>query len=239
MIANPLAWRQCRRATGDGRRRPSNRSRPHSRAQGGSLLIASAGFGAMRAHLLTTAAAAALLGGMPAHAQDATWLPNPGSNNFNTASNWTPATVPTGTAFFGTSNTTSIAFQSFTTTSVGTLQFNPGAPAYSFTTENGSPHQSVSPVPASLTVLPTHRLLSSATRRTFFSQCEYRWQRHHNHQHRWSNRICRQRHRRRCTLHHQRRRRIRHHLPVVWRDDGRLDRGCGDFLSGLKPAHRR
>ena len=72
-----------------------------------------------------------------AHAQDATWLPNPGSNNFNTASNWTPATVPTGTAFFGTSNTTSIAFQSFTTTSVGTLQFNPGAPAYSFTTENG------------------------------------------------------------------------------------------------------
>ena len=42
--------------------------------------------------------------------------------------------VPTNTAFFGASNTTSIAFQPFTTTSIGTLQFNPGAPAYSFTT---------------------------------------------------------------------------------------------------------
>jgi autotransporter-associated beta strand protein len=95
------------------------------------------GGGAMRAHLLTTTAAVALLAAMPARAQDATWSTAPGSSNFNTAANWTPATVPTGTAFFGASNTTSIAFQPFTTTSVGTLQFNPGAPAYSFTTENG------------------------------------------------------------------------------------------------------
>jgi autotransporter-associated beta strand protein len=95
------------------------------------------GGGAMRAHLLTTTAAAALLAALPARAQDATWSTAPGSSNFNTAANWTPATVPTGTAFFGASNTTSIAFQAFTTTSVGTLQFNPGAPAYSFTTENG------------------------------------------------------------------------------------------------------
>ena len=90
----------------------------------------------MRAHLLTTTAAMALLAALPARAQDATWSTAPGSSNFNTAANWTPATVPTGTAFFGASNTTSIAFQAFTTTSVGTLQFNPGAPAYSFTTEN-------------------------------------------------------------------------------------------------------
>jgi len=90
----------------------------------------------MRAHLLTTTAAVALLAALPARAQDATWSTAPGSSNFNTAANWTPATVPTGTAFFGASNTTSIAFQAFTTTSVGTLQFNPGAPAYSFTTEN-------------------------------------------------------------------------------------------------------
>ena len=95
------------------------------------------GGGAMRAHLLTTTAAVALLAALPARAQDATWSTAPGSSNFNTAANWTPATVPTGTAFFGASNTTSIAFQAFTTTSVGTLQFNPGATAYSFTTENG------------------------------------------------------------------------------------------------------
>jgi len=88
----------------------------------------------MRAHLLTTTAAVALLAALPARAQDATWLVNPGSGNFNTAANWTPPTVPTGTAFFGASNTTSITFQPFTTTSIGTLQFNPGAPAYSFST---------------------------------------------------------------------------------------------------------
>src|ERR1700730_4824539 len=92
------------------------------------------GGGAMRAHLLTTTAAVALLAALPARAQDTTWLVNPGSGNFNTAANWTPATVPTGTAFFGASNTTSITFQPFTTTSIGALQFNPGAPGYSFST---------------------------------------------------------------------------------------------------------
>src|SRR3977135_3456202 len=30
----------------------------------------------------------------PAAAQDATWLPNPGSGDFNTAANWTPAAGP-------------------------------------------------------------------------------------------------------------------------------------------------
>jgi hypothetical protein len=62
----------------------------------------------MRAHLLTTTAAVALLAAMPARAQDATWLSNPGSRNFNTAANWTPATVPTGTAIFDATNTTLI-----------------------------------------------------------------------------------------------------------------------------------
>ena len=88
----------------------------------------------MRAHLLATTAAVALLAAMPAHAQDATWLLNPGSNTFNTATNWNPAVVPTNTAIFGASNTTSIFFQPFTTTSIGTLQFNPDAPAYIFAT---------------------------------------------------------------------------------------------------------
>lgn len=44
----------------------------------------------------------------PAQAQDATWLANPGSNDFTDANNWSPASVPTGTATFGTSTVTAI-----------------------------------------------------------------------------------------------------------------------------------
>ena len=65
-----------------------------------------------------------------AQTQNATWLLTPGSGDFNTAGNWSPPTVPTGTATFGASNTTTITFS--TNTSVGTLQFNAGAPAYTF-----------------------------------------------------------------------------------------------------------
>jgi autotransporter-associated beta strand protein len=64
------------------------------------------------------------------YGQNATWLLAPGSSDFDTAANWTPATVPTGTANFGASNTTSITFSSGTF--IDTLQFNAGAPAYSF-----------------------------------------------------------------------------------------------------------
>jgi autotransporter-associated beta strand protein len=88
----------------------------------------------MRTHLLTTTAAVALLAATSAHSQDATWLPAPATGIFNTATNWNPAVVPTNTAIFGASNTTSITFQPFAVTSIGTLQFNPDAPAYSFTT---------------------------------------------------------------------------------------------------------
>jgi autotransporter-associated beta strand protein len=66
-----------------------------------------------------------------AHAQDATWLASPGTNNFNTGTNWNPATVPTGTAFFDTSNTTGLTFSAFTT--LGGWTFNTGASAYTFT----------------------------------------------------------------------------------------------------------
>jgi uncharacterized protein with beta-barrel porin domain len=86
----------------------------------------------MRAHLLTTAAAAALVAAMPAHAQDATWSPAPVNSDFNTAANWTPATVPTGTAFFGASTITGLTFNTGTATSLGGFTFNAGAPAYSF-----------------------------------------------------------------------------------------------------------
>ena len=36
----------------------------------------------------------------PAFGQE-TWLANPGSSDFNTASNWDPASVPSGIAIFG------------------------------------------------------------------------------------------------------------------------------------------
>ena len=78
------------------------------------------------------AAIALLLIAGPAAAQDATWLLNPGSSNFNTGINWTPAAVPTGIASFGTSNTAGIGI-SGATTNVGGLTFNSGASAYTFT----------------------------------------------------------------------------------------------------------
>ena len=61
---------------------------------------------------------------------DATWLANPGSDDFNTAANWTPATVPTGTAFFDTSNTTNLSFS--TNATIGGWTFNAGASNYTF-----------------------------------------------------------------------------------------------------------
>lgn len=68
----------------------------------------------------------------PAAAQNATWNAVPGTGNFNTATNWTPAQVPTGTAFFDTSTITSLTFSANTT--IGGWTFNPGASNYTFTT---------------------------------------------------------------------------------------------------------
>src|SRR5438045_3362083 len=80
-------------------------------------------------------AVASLLAGMclgtaTGQAQDATWLLNPGTNDWNTAANWGPAAVPTGTATFDASNTTALDISSNAT--IGALQFNVGAPAYTF-----------------------------------------------------------------------------------------------------------
>ena len=71
------------------------------------------------------------LGIVAARAQNASWLFSPESSDWNAAANWAPATVPTGTATFGASNTTTITFSGLHT-SVGTLHFKAGAPAYSF-----------------------------------------------------------------------------------------------------------
>jgi hypothetical protein len=50
----------------------------------------------------------------PAQAQDATWNLN-GTGVWNTNTNWTPATVPTGTATFGVSNQNAVSFSAGTT----------------------------------------------------------------------------------------------------------------------------
>jgi autotransporter-associated beta strand protein len=71
----------------------------------------------------------------PAQAQDATWLANPGSGDFNTDANWNPATVPSGTASFGASTTTNLTLS--TTTSLGGWTFSAGAPAYTFAVTGG------------------------------------------------------------------------------------------------------
>src|SRR6266536_2386850 len=72
-----------------------------------------------RAVVRATAAAALLagvvLGAASVQAQDATWLLTPGSDDFNTAANWSAAAVPTGTAFFDTSNSTALSFSAITT----------------------------------------------------------------------------------------------------------------------------
>jgi hypothetical protein len=91
------------------------------------IAASAAGQAFIRAGLLV----GACLGAACAHAQDATWLLNPGSGDWDTAANWSSATTPTGTAIFGSSNVTSLTF-SAPFTSVGAIRLNAGAPAYSF-----------------------------------------------------------------------------------------------------------
>jgi hypothetical protein len=48
--------------------------------------------------LLATVTSSVLIAALPAVAQEATWLQNPGSGDFNIAADWNPAAMPTGTA---------------------------------------------------------------------------------------------------------------------------------------------
>jgi autotransporter-associated beta strand protein len=103
----------------------------------------------MIAAAMTRALACALLlaiGAGVTRAQE-TWnnpatVPGPvlGTFDFNANLNWTPATVPTGTAFFGVSTTPDISFSANTT--IGGWTFNAGASDYTFT---------ISPFPRALT----------------------------------------------------------------------------------------
>ena len=71
-----------------------------------------------------------------AFAGSATWNLNPGDGDWNTATNWTPATVPNGpsdTATFASSNTTGVFVSGPNNTEVNGIVFNPGASAFTIT----------------------------------------------------------------------------------------------------------
>jgi autotransporter-associated beta strand protein len=73
-----------------------------------------------------------------AYAGSATWNLNPATNDWNTASNWTPATVPnaiTDVATLGTSNTTSVSNPVLT--NLAALIFTADAPPYTITCDIG------------------------------------------------------------------------------------------------------
>jgi autotransporter-associated beta strand protein len=67
----------------------------------------------------------------PAHGGSATWNLNPGTGTWNTAGNWTPATVPNGpsdVATFGVSNLTDLTIKS--AVEVSAIDFTAGASAF-------------------------------------------------------------------------------------------------------------
>lgn len=75
-------------------------------------------------------------GASPVAAQDATWLASPTTSDFNTATNWSTATVPTGIATFGASSITSLSLS--TSTTIGGWTFNSAASAYTFANNNSA-----------------------------------------------------------------------------------------------------
>jgi hypothetical protein len=76
----------------------------------------------MRVYVLMSAAVMASLAAMPVYAQDAIWKLTPLTGDFNAATNWEPAMVPRGTAFFGTTSQTALFFSAATV--VGGLTIN-------------------------------------------------------------------------------------------------------------------
>jgi autotransporter-associated beta strand protein len=82
-----------------------------------------------------------LVAGHTLDAGSATWSSNPGTNDWNTAENWTPPTIPsseTDIATFAVSDTTNVICADspdvgFAHTYVGGIVFAPGASAYTIT----------------------------------------------------------------------------------------------------------
>jgi autotransporter-associated beta strand protein len=103
---------------GRRKRRPSNRALRQAVLRAGLLVFP--GF---------------IAAAWPAAAQQATWQLNPGSGDFNTATNWTPNTVPSN-AVFDASNVTDLSFSAAATNS-SRWEFVSGASNYTFTVPNG------------------------------------------------------------------------------------------------------
>ncbi len=86
-------------------------------------------------HGMAALLASTALAGLPtgvARAQDATWSPNPLSVDFDNAANWVGGSVPTGTATFGAS-TTSSAIELFNPHTMTGWTFTAGHTGYAFT----------------------------------------------------------------------------------------------------------
>jgi len=67
----------------------------------------------------------------PVASTSSTWLANPGSNNWNTGTNWAEGVAPTTStqsAVFGSSSVTNVTLSSFVT--LNGIQFSPGASPY-------------------------------------------------------------------------------------------------------------
>jgi autotransporter-associated beta strand protein len=84
----------------------------------------------MRVLLASTAISVAAALPALAAAGDGTWLAAPATGDFNTATNWNPAAVPTNTAIFNASSITALSFSADTT--VSALSFA-GSANYTFT----------------------------------------------------------------------------------------------------------
>ena len=89
--------------------------------------------------VLTTAILMVLVTG-PVFAGSATWNLNPTSGDWNTATNWTPETVPNGpndTATFGVSNITAVSTGFTASLEVNGIVFDPGASAFTVVVDTG------------------------------------------------------------------------------------------------------
>jgi len=71
-----------------------------------------------------------------------TWDKNPSSDEWNSADNWTPNTVPTDEAVFSTSEQTSITFDTSKSAKVNSIEFTEDADAFNLTIGN-SPDNTV------------------------------------------------------------------------------------------------
>lgn len=91
-----------------------------------------------------------------AHAQNAAWTGT--TADFNSASNWAPAAVPTGTAFFGATGSPVVTFSS--SAALSGFTFNAGAQAFSFrsTTETAGVTLSGSGIVNNAVIAPAFRV---------------------------------------------------------------------------------